>query len=616
MLSELSDLEEALDIASKVDVSALPGSVLADVVSDLHRMTSKLAALDAASVAAFDASGEWSVGGHKTCAVWLRHNLRCAGPEANARVRMARRLRRMPLTAEALGRGELTTAHVRVLATACDLEEFADAEALLVDHARELSFRDFERTVRYFRMVVDATSADDEARDQAQRRGLHASKLLDDMGRVDGWLDPVGFAIFKRELDRLEQKLFEEDWAIARAEHGPDASQSQLPRTGSQRRANALVEMAKRSATAPADGKEPAPLVFVHMDAETFEAALREAGGLEGDYPTDRLCELEDGTPITPIQAIELALWGHIRRIVYESPDVLLNVGRKQRLYRCPARCDLRQRPNLHPPRLRDARLPMRNRPHHRMDQRRQHIPHQRSHPVQLPPPLLPKRRPTAVADTVELDVAHAVDDERDGQDDRRRRQEPCRAHPQAVPLAGPHDRAEPDAHNQRDRKCTEHGGRSFVGSCRKNGQGELGREEDGKRHRYERHPGAVEGGLRGRRANEQMEGGDEADDYPGGDAECLVGDVEPVEQWIDDGDADDGEREHDRSAGGKPRLYGPSTCLWHSQPDTSDVDRAQEQHQQSDKGHPCASSASARILCATNSAEIGCCWSSISVLS
>ena len=47
----------------------------------------------------------------------------------------------------------------------------------------------------------------------------------------------------------------------------------------------------------------------------------------------DRLCETDSGSVITPTQAIEQALKGHIRRLVYESPGVILDYGRSTRLF-------------------------------------------------------------------------------------------------------------------------------------------------------------------------------------------------------------------------------------------------------------------------------------------
>ena len=66
---------------------------------------------------------------------------------------------------------------------------------------------------------------------------------------------------------------------------GRTARIDELARTSAQRRADALVEMAARSATAPADGIRPVPLFSVFVGYETVHG---------------RICELENGTVIAP----------------------------------------------------------------------------------------------------------------------------------------------------------------------------------------------------------------------------------------------------------------------------------------------------------------------------
>lgn len=96
--------------------------------------------------------------------------------------------------------------------------------------------------------------------------------------------------------------------------------------------------------TAPADGKQPAPLVIIHCDAATFEAALASLDRDDVEFPTERLCELDDGTVITPAQMMEQALLGHVRRIVFGSPGVILDFGRSQRLFQGAVRLAIQAR--------------------------------------------------------------------------------------------------------------------------------------------------------------------------------------------------------------------------------------------------------------------------------
>jgi len=102
---------------------------------------------------------------------------------------------------------------------------------------------------------------------------------------LDALLDPVNGAIVDDTLTVIEQEMFEADWKEAKAVHGDDVSLAKLARTPAQRRADALVEMATRAATAPAGGRRPRPLFTVLVDYPTM---------------TGRVCELADGTVITP----------------------------------------------------------------------------------------------------------------------------------------------------------------------------------------------------------------------------------------------------------------------------------------------------------------------------
>ena len=64
---------------------------------------------------------------------------------------------------------------------------------------------------------------------------------------ADGWLDPINGTIIANELQRREQALFEVDWREARHRLRREPCFGELRRTAKQRRADALVEMARRS---------------------------------------------------------------------------------------------------------------------------------------------------------------------------------------------------------------------------------------------------------------------------------------------------------------------------------------------------------------------------------
>lgn len=136
--------------------------------------------------------------------------------------------------------------------------------------------------------------------------------------QADALLDPVGGSIFKNELDRLEQQLFEADWAEARSRLGEAATADDLCRTPEQRRADAFVEMARRSAAMPANARQARVLLTVLIGYETF------AG---------RICQLADGTVVTPGQVVTLLTEADVERVVFGAPSRVVDVGVKQRLF-------------------------------------------------------------------------------------------------------------------------------------------------------------------------------------------------------------------------------------------------------------------------------------------
>ncbi|MBK9178101.1 MAG: HNH endonuclease [Acidimicrobiales bacterium] len=121
------------------------------------------------------------------------------------------------------------------------------------------------------------------------------------------------------ELQRLEDELYADDVAEARARLGRDeVGPGELARTPAQRRAAALVRMAERSRSAPAGGRRPEPLV-------TVVVGLDDAVG--------HLCELDDGTVLTRAQFLPLLERADIESIVFDSAQRALSVSVRERFF-------------------------------------------------------------------------------------------------------------------------------------------------------------------------------------------------------------------------------------------------------------------------------------------
>ncbi|HEY5250330.1 MAG TPA: HNH endonuclease signature motif containing protein, partial [Acidimicrobiales bacterium] len=148
-------------------------------------------------------------------------------------------------------------------------------------------------------------------------------------------MDPLSGTVVSEELGRLEHELFEAEWAEVKARLGREPTVADLDRTPGQRRCDALAEMAKRSRTAPANGKRPAPLITVLVDFPTL------AG---------RVCELANGTVVPPGALLSLLDEAYIERAVF-SPDKRVEVSETARLFTGATRraIELRDRSCTHP---------------------------------------------------------------------------------------------------------------------------------------------------------------------------------------------------------------------------------------------------------------------------
>lgn len=269
----------------------------------------RLVAAIAPAVARWDRLRVWGDDGSLTAAWRLSVETHTSKATARCVLRRSKQLQEMPATAAAVADGSLSPDHVDLLARANRShrrERFAQDEDTLVSACKPLLFDDAIRAVAYWRNRSDADgSGDGEAtkrRDRAADAHLHASETLDGTTVINGVLDPIAGEVFRNELDRLERLLYLAD------------NEAGVERTNAQRRAVALVEMATRSASMPADARRPKPLFVVHV----------------GDETARRLCELAGGTVLQPD---ELAGWvddALMEAFLFDGPSVVLTASQKR----------------------------------------------------------------------------------------------------------------------------------------------------------------------------------------------------------------------------------------------------------------------------------------------
>ncbi|HEY1831583.1 MAG TPA: DUF222 domain-containing protein [Acidimicrobiales bacterium] len=301
-LQALEALRTSLDELMAVNAMELSDR---ETVVELERLTSQMEAVVCRSVGAFERRGAWGAEGAKTIGHWIAGICLIPRSTANRQAALSHAIEGLPAFTEAWGKGEVTAAHVETVGRLHrpDTEEALkrDEEELL-QQAKELPFHHFRRYVSYWEQEVDQFGTEWDASAQRAARDVSLYRCDDRMWKGKLTLDPISGAIVENELRRLEYELFKSDWAEAKERLGQDPKHLQLARTGTQRRADALVEMATRSGTAPKDGRRPAPLFTVLVD-----------------YPTlrGRICELSQGMPITPGSLLRWIDQAYVERVVF-----------------------------------------------------------------------------------------------------------------------------------------------------------------------------------------------------------------------------------------------------------------------------------------------------------
>jgi len=215
----------------------------------------------------------------------------------------------MPVVRAALRAGDINPAHLRVL---CGLAghpraatHFPEGEPDLVGHARRLRFDDWRQVVDHWLAGADPDGPEHKRQRDQDLRRFRIPTGLGGVGHPDGYLTPLAAETVNQALARIDRELVEADWAAARQIHGDATSAADLGRSPAQRRHDALVEMAIRATTAPANGKRPAPLVTVMVDYPTLAGRVCQLAGTGTVIPPGDVTALlaHDGTLIERVVA-------------------------------------------------------------------------------------------------------------------------------------------------------------------------------------------------------------------------------------------------------------------------------------------------------------------------
>lgn len=274
LVSSLNQAARQLLEASAHNVPLVSDQSLTDLLDSVWSTCEALEVTRTQMTGEWDARGCFRSDGSRSAAARLARDHQCSQRAASLIVRRARFLRRFRLANQAFANGEVTTNKVDVLArvaTPVRRGLFAESEDELVEDAKHLACDDLTKVAAYWGDLADEHIGQDRSKGQHQGRRLALSRTAGGSVSLDGLLDPVSGTVVLDEVERIAQLLFTEDWAAARQQFGDGATVDQLARSATQRRADALVIMATRSANFDLDStpgyQSDSPLGFArHAD--------------------------------------------------------------------------------------------------------------------------------------------------------------------------------------------------------------------------------------------------------------------------------------------------------------------------------------------------------------
>jgi hypothetical protein len=298
--------------ALAVDPDAL--EELADEIvvlsAHIHAATHRLLVL----IAQYDRLRGWELCGHRTCAHWLAARTGIDLGAAREKVRAARALERLPLTGEAMARGELSFSQVRALTRVSRPESEAD----LLQLARGATTAQLERMIRAWKRCGRKEEAELE-RERIQARSFSIFPDYDGMYVVRGRLTPEIGALLMRAIEAAGDALFhaERSSAVessdANTQPGTGANASDDARAAAQRRADAVALLAERALAAGFEAGRSGTC------AERYQVVLHVDAATLSEHGDPGRSELDDGTRVSAETLRRLACDSSVVRVATRS---------------------------------------------------------------------------------------------------------------------------------------------------------------------------------------------------------------------------------------------------------------------------------------------------------
>lgn len=319
-----SAVEDVASLVASIETDEVSRTEALDALLRLERAGERLQATIGGLATDLESRDAHRADSAPSMASWLAARTGQARNAAGSRMHLARKLRSMPATAEAVGAGDITHSHAQVLARALNprtAEAFARDEAtILVPNAKKLTADQLAQVVEFWLRHNDPDGS--EPGKEGGRDRFFLSQTLE--GRLKGNFDLGGdlAVTVKTVIDELVSQLLRAD----RENRKADPTDPGLSQEPSERRARALGELCTRAACSPKNPARREPLFVLHTTLET----LAETGD-----PTDWVLAMEQAwssaIPLDMAHLWKCDCW--LAQVVIRAQDgEILSGGRELRI--------------------------------------------------------------------------------------------------------------------------------------------------------------------------------------------------------------------------------------------------------------------------------------------
>jgi hypothetical protein len=329
------------ELVDRETLEGLDGRELAELFQRLEQTRRRVEGALAAIIGAVNERGVHGRDGHNNVNGWCRALGRWSDTECRDRIRTANLIASSERFRDAVMSGEIGVAQSHELGRAfanprCGTQ-LVDVAGVMVDNATKLSHHEFRITVRRWEMLSDLDGGHRSAEQAHEGRRAGIAEVGEEIqlhargGLAQG-------AAMTEIFERFCDAEFTADWDDTLARFGEAACYSLMPRSDAQRRFDAMYAIFERAATTAPDAKGAVPLVNFVIDVPTIERYLAGTGASAPADPRQRRSETVSGIPVPHADVMAAMIWGQVRRVVVDSAGVVINMGRRQRLFRGNAR--------------------------------------------------------------------------------------------------------------------------------------------------------------------------------------------------------------------------------------------------------------------------------------